>query len=201
MLAAALALAQAQPAPWVEGWKPLFNGRNLEGWFATPGGQWTWEDGMIVGKSPADERNYGVLLSNAVYHNFRVRGEFQVIKGDSGFYFRVMRVNAPGSVQGVQMEVDNSRETGGLYESNGRGWIAKLDESIHDRTGYVPGQWAKFEVSCSGARIQVSINGIPVVDMADDRNNRPGRFGLQLHAGMEMDVRFKNLEIQVLDEG
>ena len=31
---------------------PLFNGKNLDGWTPTPGGTWTVEDGVIVGKSP-----------------------------------------------------------------------------------------------------------------------------------------------------
>ncbi len=193
----ALACALLAPAQAAE-WTPMFNGRDLSGWAATPGGSWTAEDGMIVGRSPVNETRYGVLLSAKVYHNFHARGSFRVIHGDSGFYFRTMRMNGPGSVQGLQMEVDDSRETGGLYESNGRGWVVKLDEAIHDKTGYTPGQWTNFDVRCQGPSIKVNINGVQVVDLMDDRNNRMGRFGLQLHANMLMHVEFKGLEVMEL---
>ena len=43
VLAGALA-AQAQP-------QPLFNGRDLTGWVVMHGGQWTVEEGVLVGRN------------------------------------------------------------------------------------------------------------------------------------------------------
>ena len=35
--------------------KPLFNGKNLNGWEPTPGGNWEVKGGVIVGTSPKSE--------------------------------------------------------------------------------------------------------------------------------------------------
>ena len=103
--------------------KPLFNGNNLNGWEATPGGNWEVKNGVIVGTSPKSERRHGILLTKNRFKDFVVKAKFRVIHGDSGFYFRVDRVKSGVSVHGFQVEIDETDETGGLYETGGRGWV------------------------------------------------------------------------------
>lgn len=189
MLAAALALAA--PA-----YAPLFNGRDLTGWSSSPGGTWEAKNGMIVGTAPASIKEYAVLTTDKVYKDFTLKATFRVHKGDSGLYVRAVPIPGPVAVQGVQMEVDETRETGGLYETGGRGWIAKLDPAVHDQTGYAKGEWTEAIFGCYGPRFMVYINGVKVVDMVDEKNDRVGHIGLQLHANMEMHVEFKDIMIR-----
>ena len=103
--------------------KPLFNGKNLKGWEPTPGGKWEVKNGVIVGTSPKSERRHGILLTKKRFKDFVVKAKFRVLHGDSGFYFRVDRVKSGVSVHGFQVEIDETDETGGLYETGGRGWV------------------------------------------------------------------------------
>ena len=114
---------------------PLFNGKSLQGWTALPGGTWSVENGAIVGRSPKSEKRHGMLLSDKQYSNFVVTAKFRVLSGDSGFYFRSDRVKSNVSVNGFQVEIDTSQETGGLYETGGRAWVEKTRSRSCEKAG------------------------------------------------------------------
>ena len=57
------------------------------------------------------------LLTDKQFTDFVVKAKFRVHSGDSGFYFRAKRVKSAVSVNGFQVEVDTTQETGGLYET------------------------------------------------------------------------------------
>ena len=129
--------------------EPLFDGTSLDGWTATPGGTWKVVDGAIVGTSPKSERRHGILLSDRQFSDFVVKAKFRLVSGDSGFYFRAGRVNSSVGVHGFQVEVDETQETGGLYETGGRAWVKRpTAEAIKSvrlkrllRSERTPGAW------------------------------------------------------------
>jgi len=175
--------------------KPLFDGKTLAGWNALPGGSWTVENGLIVGRSPKSEKRHGILLSDREYSNFVAKAKFRVLAGDSGFYFRAERVGSGVGVNGFQVEVDSSQETGGLYETGGRNWVGKpSDKEIAERN-YMPGEWTTLELRAEGREIEVKINGVVTSKLVNDQGRLKGHFGLQLHGGEDMHVEFKDLDI------
>lgn len=180
-------------------WKPLFNGKDFSGWKTLPGGDWTVEDGAIHGTSPENEARHGILLSEEAYGDFAVRLRFKVVEGDSGFYFRAQPVASGVSVNGFQVELDSSLETGGLYETGGRGWVSKPDaDDLKERKVYTPGEWSTLNLSAHGKNVHVYINDKPTARLVDDQEiSERGHFGLQLHGGMAMDVWYKDIEILV----
>lgn len=182
-------------------WKPLTNGKDLTGWEPVGPGKWEVKDGVIHGSQAASEKIHSVLLSKADYSDFTVRAQFQIAKGDSGFYFRAEPVKGNVSVQGFQVEVDTSNETGGLYETNGREWVVKPDpEQIKKLVK--KDKWNELTLSAHGGWIVVKINGIKTAELRDDTKGRKeGRFALQLHAGQDMDVQFKDIELLTKDSG
>ena len=185
--------AAAEPA-----WKELFNGINLDGWHAVPGGKWEVVDGTILGTSPRSEPRHGLLMTNRRFKNFRVRAKFKVTSGDSGFYFRVEKTNTRVSVRGFQAEVDNSKEVGGLYETSMRAWVRKPDPKVISRL-VKPGNWTDLLVSAIGNNITVFLNGTKVTELLDDAKClKEGHIALQLHGGQDMRVQFKDLAIQEL---
>ena len=109
------------------GFKPLFDGKTLQGWHALPGGSWQVADGLLVGRSAKAERRHGLLVSDRAYDDFVVRFQFRVVQGNSGFYFRSEKVPSAVGVHGFQAEVDRSDLIGGLYETGQRGWVRKPD--------------------------------------------------------------------------
>ena len=108
------------------GWRPLFDGKTLAGWQQVGDGEWVVEDGAIVGRTQEAAKLYGLLVSDKVYHDFTVRLKFKSIKGNSGFYVRTV-LEDPDMAHGLQIEVDPRNNSGGIYESYGRDWVAKPD--------------------------------------------------------------------------
>ena len=174
-------------------WKPLFNGKDTSGWRALPGGAWEVADGAIKGTSPKSEPKHGILLSEKSFGDFAVRLKFRVAKGDSGFYWRAQPVKSNVGVTGFQVEVDTSDETGGLYETGGRGWVVKPEAP---NKLYKKGEWNELAVSAHGDRIHVFLNNRESARLDnDERGNKSGHFGLQLHGGQDMEVYYKDIEI------
>ncbi len=110
----------------------IFDGKTLDGWTAMGGGTWEVKDGVIAGRSQPDQPQ-GVLMWKNPVKDFTARLKFRIRAGDSGFYFRTERVENEVIVHGFQVEVDTSRETGGIYETGGRGWVHKPDFALHDK--------------------------------------------------------------------
>jgi hypothetical protein len=180
--------------------QPLFDGKTLQGWTATPGGQWEVRDGVIVGTSKKSERRHGILLTDREYSNFVVKAKFRVLTGDSGFYFRSERVKKGTAVNGFQVEVDSSQETGGLYETGGRAWVKKPSAEAISQRNYTPGKWTDLELTALDGRIVVKINGVVSAELENDKGRRKGHFGLQLHGGQDMHVEYKDLSIREVGE-
>ncbi len=195
----ALATALGSPVRAAEGdgsFTPLFDGKTLAGWTPTPGGRWEVSDGVIVGTSPKTEPRHGILLTNERYGDFVLKAKFRVLKGDSGLYFRVDKVKGAVGVHGFQVEVDTTNETGGLYETGGRAWVAMPTDKVIKERNYKPGEWTDLEIDAHGGDVTVKINGVVSAQLEDDKGRREGHIGLQLHGGQEMHVEFKDIIIQ-----
>jgi hypothetical protein len=179
-------------------WEALFDGKSLDGWTPRPGGNWEVKDGAILGTSPKSERRHGILLSNREFSDFVIQAKFRVQQGDSGFYFRSGKVKSAVSVNGFQVEIDTSQETGGLYETGGRAWVNKPSKQAIAERKYEKGKWAELELRAVGRDVTVKINGVVCSDLKNDKGRTKGYFGLQLHGGQEMRVEYTDIRIKEL---
>jgi hypothetical protein len=59
------------------------------------------------------------------------------------------------------------------------------------------GDWNTYEILADGDHIRLKFNGVVTIDMHDSAASS-GIIALQLHAGPEMRVEFRNLKIKVL---
>ena len=174
--------------------KPLWDGRTLNGWHAIGKGEWHVEGGAIHGSHPRSENDYGHLVTDRAYTNFTARLKFKSLKGNSGFYFRIEEKGASG-VSGFQAEVEPQNDIGGLYETNGRGWVAK-PKAAAIKEWFKPGDWNEMVITAVGTRMTVHVNGHKAVELTNDSLGRlHGRLALQLHGSQDVDVWFKELEI------
>ena len=178
--------------------KPLFNGKNLKGWEPTPGGKWEVKNGVIVGTSPKSERRHGILLTKKRFKDFVVKAKFRVLHGDSGFYFRVDREKSGVSVHGFQVEIDETDETGGLYETGGRGWVHQPTAEVAKKRAYKKGEWSDLELTAKGGVITVKINGVVSTKLTNDKSRKEGHIGLQLHGSQVMHVEYKDIQLKPL---
>jgi len=177
-------------------WKPLFDGKTLNGWHRWGGGSWKVENGIIEGTCDINETRYGLLVSDKIYDDFTVRLKFKAIEGNSGFYFRMEMVDTKVGFAGFQAEIDATQNAGGLYESGGRGWVVKPDPE--DVKKYFKLQdWNQMTVSAHGRRLVVHVNGFKVADLKNDPSRLKGYFAFQLHAKQNVKVLLKDIELLV----
>ena len=181
------------------GFKPLFDGRTLAGWHPIGKGQWTVEEGAIVGRhDPKDD--YGHLVTDKSFKDFTVRLKFKSIKGNSGLYFRIaVDAKAFSGVSGFQAEIDPRNDVGGLYETNGRGWVVQPKKEDVKKY-FKPDEWNQMTVTAKGRDVTVTINGTVSAQLKNDPGKwTEGPLALQVHGGQEGLVYFK--EIEVREEG
>lgn len=199
-IAAALALVFLVAAPHAapqssdEGWTALFNGKDLTGWKNYGAEKWTVENGEILGEAVTKE--YGYLGTDATYKDFEMRGRFKAEgSGNSGIFYHSTITGT--SITGVQVEVDPrpNMHTGGLYETGGRNWLVWPNPEA-ERAMKV-GEWNDVRFSVRGNRIMTWVNGVLALDYTDPSPKySDGIIALQLHAGGEGKMRFKDLYIK-----
>ena len=192
--AALLAVLALSTAAWGEDWKPLWDGKTFNGWHIIGKGEWKIEEGAIVGRHSKDEKEFGHLVTDAVYGDFSVRVRYKTVSGNSGVYFRIEETGFSG-VTGFQAEIDPNWDVGGLYETNGRAWVVKpTAEEV--KKWFKPGDWNEMIITANGAKIVVTVNGQKTAEIDDEKGRRKGRIALQLHGGQDVLVYFQQVEIQ-----
>jgi uncharacterized protein (TIGR03067 family) len=135
-----LVAASAAAADKEAGFKPLFNGKNLNGWRGNPE-LWSVQDGAITGVTkPAPENparsplkhNTFLVYTAAEFGDFELRFKYRIVAGNSGVQYRsqVLEEGAFGPiVGGYQADFEaGTTYSGILYEERGRGILAKRGE-------------------------------------------------------------------------
>jgi len=106
-------------------------------------------------------------------------------------------------VHGYQVEIDPSARSwsAGIYDESRRGWLNNLANNEPARKAFKQNQWNHYRIVANGNSIKTWINGVPAADLVDDMTPS-GFIALQVHNTREekpMEVRWRNLRIQVLD--
>jgi hypothetical protein len=174
-------------------WQPLWDGKTLQGWHTIGSGKWEVADGDIHGTHEKGDKEFGHLVTDKVYKDFTARLKFKALKGNSGFYFRIEEKGHSG-VSGFQAEVDAAKDVGGLYETNGRAWVVQ-PKAEDVSTWFKPGEWNEMTVSAHGGNIVVTVNGKKSAEIKDDPGRAEGKIALQIHANLDCDIWFKDIEI------
>jgi putative membrane-bound dehydrogenase-like protein len=173
--------------------KEFFTGKDLNGWDGDDG-LWRVEGGEIVGKSAAGLKKNTFLKSHLAAENFKLSLKVKLTpnKENSGIQFRSVPL-PDGEMKGPQADV-GAGWWGKLYEESGRGLLAKEGGEKFVK----PDEWNDYVVEAVGGRVKIWINGSLCTDYEDDKLARRGVFGLQLHSGGPLEVRFKDIKLEVL---
>ena len=176
--------------------KSLFNGKDLTGWTIHGTEKWYVEDGLLVCESGPDKQ-YGYLTTDKPYKNFELTLEFkQEADGNSGVF---VRSTVDGTkVSGWQVEVaPPGHDTGGVYESYGRGWLIKPAPE-KDKV-LKAGEWNKMKIRLNGDTLTSWLNGVEMVTISDAKIVAgEGSIALQIHDGGGIKVKWKNIKIKEL---
>jgi hypothetical protein len=178
-----------------ERWQPLWDGKSFQGWHIIGKGEWKIENGAIHGTHVKNESEFSHLVTDRTFKDFTVRLKYKAVQGNSGFYFRIEEKGYSG-VSGFQAEIDPTQDAGGLYETNGRAWVAK-PKAEDVKKWFKPGEWNEMTISAHGGHIVVTVNGLKSAELKNDPGRAEGKLALQVHGGQDCDVWFKDIEILV----
>ena len=191
-----------------EGYKSIFNGRDLTGWKINGTEKWYVDNGELICES-GPEKKYGYLSTNKAYKNFILDVNFkQEANGNSGVFVRSnitgIGKNGP-DIKGWQVEVAPSNlHTGGVYESGaeggvgGRGWL--IQPSPENEKVLRQGEWNHMRIKVVGDEITSWLNGIEMVHLKDAKfGSGKGFIALQIHSGGGIKVKWKDLFIRELN--
>ncbi len=174
----------------------LFNGENLDGWIIHGTEKWYVEDGLLVCESGPDKA-YGYLSTEKNYDDFELILEFkQLANGNSGVFFRSTFEGT--KVTGWQVEVaPPNHDTGGIYESYGRGWLIQIPDEKEDILKM--GEWNTMKIRVVGGHVTTWLNGTQMVDINDEKIGRgKGAIALQIHDGGGIKVCWRNVVVTEL---
>lgn len=210
-LPAVLLLAAAAASPEAE-WKPLFNGKDLNGWKHVGPGAMTVEDGLI-----RTHGGMGLLYwtGGKVGHcKIKVVYRMRDFNDNSGVFIRIpvepheewMPVH-----YGYEVQIDNHPETSGEDDYHITGTLYSLTKPM-SKPGKPGPEWNTMIITLDGPHTVVELNGEKVTDFHEgdpvpeqkfwfepQRGQRPleGYFGLQNHSDNDI-VLFKEVSIQAL---
>jgi hypothetical protein len=188
-----------------DGYTLLFNGKNLDGWDGDPV-RWSVQNGVILGSSDGHPFKVNTfLIHKGTYKNFILKGDIKLRNHNSGIQFRSEQLPGDGwMVRGYQADAsevgDEKSAWGNLYEERlrGRNAMKTPDQGwIIAKPLLHRGDWNTYEILADGDHIRLKFNGVVTIDMHDSAASS-GIIALQLHAGPEMRVEFRNLKIKVL---
>ena len=184
--------------------KSLFDGKSFDGWEGDTEKTFRIEEGCIVAGSldvvvPRNE----FLCTRKTYGDFELKVKFKLIgdkaKANAGIQFRTQRIPNHHEVSGYQADVGQDY-WGALYdESRRKKVLAKPEKAVVDKAVKLE-DWNEYTIRCEGNRIRLWLNGTLTVDFTemDQKIERTGIIGLQIHGGAKSKVFYKDVRIEEL---
>jgi len=170
-------------------WKPVFNGKDLEGWKNPDPTRFLVRDGCLVG-TQTDGKGADMFTTDT-FENFELRFTYKVKwPANSGVWYRdryqfdILKYTNPKTFSGALYP--GPKSTFGFVN---------LDESIENRDG-----WNEAQVYANGDHLVHWLNGKQIGEIHDTRSAK-GRIGLQVHGGggfKGMEIIIQKMEVRTL---
>lgn len=210
IVAAAFLCVAARPQS--SEWKPLFNGKNLDGWKHVGPGSMSVEDGLV-----RTHGGMGLLYwKGGKLGNCRIRVVYKMRdhNDNSGVFIRIPlepREEWMPVHYGYEVQIDNEPEKSDEDEYHVTGTLYSLTKP-QARPGKPGPEWNTMLITLDGPRTVVVLNGVTITDYTEgqpvppkrfkfepERGTRPneGYIGLQNHSDDDI-VFFKEVSVQSL---
>jgi hypothetical protein len=178
------------------GGTPIFDGKSLEGWECDPPemiGDWSAVAGELIGENRGEDAS--ILWTTQSYRDFEIELEYITLSDDydTGLFLR-------GPSHQVQIGISRSLQkdmTACIYApEDGQGAYPGQSDKVTEF--HKVGDWNHLKVILKGKEIQTILNGEALVDYKAVNIPDEGPVGLQLHGGVHMKVKFRNILINEL---
>ena len=205
-----------------DGFRPLFNGKDLTGWDGNPE-LWSVEDGCITGKTTGPEQmkyNQFLIWRGGKVKNFELHLKVKHKGNNTGVQYRSKELpeNGKWSVGGYQCDMHpNAPYNGMMYEERGRGIIDQNGQSViidpqgqkwivieREPVKVDPAEWHDYTIIANGNHLVHKIDGKVTIDLTDHEEKARALEGLlafQIHRGPAMSVQIKDVELKDLPDG
>lgn len=186
-----------------DGFIPLFNGKNLDGWKASDKpGTFSVEDGAIVVHGDRSHLFYEGAVKEHDFKNFHLRAEIMTFPGaNSGVYFHTKWQETGWPDAGFEVQVNNShgdkKRTAGLYDVKDNFQVPAKDNV-----------WFVMEIIVEGKHVVTKVDGKVITDFTEadpvqPPHGHPGRviaqgtFAIQGH-DPGSKVLYRKIEVKPL---
>jgi hypothetical protein len=218
-----LVLAAGAASAGDDGFRPIFDGKSLEGWDGNTE-VWRVENGAIVGQTTAEKPTKGntfLVWRKGEPSDFELVLEFRMTGGNSGIQVRSFENPAEWGkwvIGGYQADIDSGNTfTGALYGERYRGMLAERGQKtvigddgkprVVGSTGdpkeiaskVKAGDWNEYRIEAKGNAIKLAINGVSTSECVDEDRKAAkasGLIALQVHAGPPMKIEFRNIRLR-----
>ncbi|MEV7490762.1 ThuA domain-containing protein [Streptomyces anulatus] len=178
-------------------YRPIFNGKTLEGWKQAGPGKFSVSDGALHSEGGMGLLTYQAkeLKSYSLKLDWKMSGD-----DNSGVFVGFPESDDPWSAvnNGYEIQIDATdaadRTTGAVYT------FKSANIKARDRVLRPPGQWNSYEIKVQGERLQIFLNGSKINDFTNTdpaRSLKDGYIGLQNH-GADDQVSFRNIQLKEL---
>jgi len=194
-----------------DGFKPLFNGKNLDGWqrVNTAKSTWSVKDGMLI----CTGKPTGELRTKRMYQNFILDVEWRHMlpKGNAGIFVWADDITSKGvpfhrsiEIQVLENAYGNTRgyTTHGdifpihgakMTPVNGRGGSRAFP--TENRSNPSP-QWNRYRIECREGNVSLSVNG-KLVTQGKKCSPSKGYICIESEGGV---AHYRNMKIKVLED-
>ena len=169
------------------GWKPLFDGKSLEGWTGVdgqelPASYWSVVDGAIVshpslseqpaeiGDSVAPAADTRDLMTRDVYSNFKLKVQFRLEEGSNGgikYFINPGRFSGPSI--GFEYQVIDDTVFGDMhFKINNVQTTASLYDLLSAnkmKANFRPYEWNDAMIVVDGGKVEHWLNGVKVLEI------------------------------------
>ena len=163
------------------GWVQLFDGQTLFGWQANSEANWTVRKGVIH----ADAGPPGLLVTTVPFADYELLCDFKLASGgNSGIFLRTPVTPENPAEDCYELNICDSHPA---FQT------ASLVARQKGPAGLkVEGDWHTFHVVANGRKLEVKLDGKPVLEFTDETSSPlvAGRIGLQMNGG---EVEFRNV--------
>jgi hypothetical protein len=205
-----------------DGFKPLFNGKDLAGFDGNPD-LWSVEDGCITGKTKGPDHltyNQFLIWRGGTVKNFELRAKIKQSGNNTGIQYRSKELPDIGrwSVGGYQCDVHPTAANNAmLYDEKGRAVVAQNGQKVivdeqgqkwlaaeHEPVKVNVEEWNEYTVVAQGNKLIHKINGqvtAEIIDHQAGERELEGLVAFQVHRGPAMIVQIKDVMLKTLPDG
>jgi hypothetical protein len=181
-------LAMALPSPAAS--EPIFNGRDLTGWKVAGFEAWSVKDEILIGHNGPQKKG-SILWTEKAFADFTFETEFRYTgRIDSGVFIRQ-------EIDQIQIGISGSLKrdlTGSPYISKQKGYPSEAKDAV--KLLKPEGEWNHIRITAKGNVYTVDLNGVRVMEYTSATAIEKGPVGLQVHAGIDMKIEFRKLNLE-----